>query len=70
MTSLGGQAGKRRAAVIRGDEEGLHAAVIAHTLTLICIYTHSPQEAVCDELFLLLAPSTGRFSALLGHDLI
>lgn len=68
MTSQGGQAGKRRAAVIRGDEDGLHAAVIAHILTLI--YTHSPQEAVCDELFLLLAPSTGRFSALLGHDLI
>lgn len=37
-----------------------------HTYT----HTDSPQEAVCDELFLHLAPSTRRFSAPLGHNLI
>lgn len=64
VTSRSGQAGKRRATVIRGDEHNLHAAIITHT------HTHSLQDAVCDELFLRLAPSTRRFSAPLGHNLI
>lgn len=47
VTSQGGQAGKRRAAVIRGDEDSLHAAVIAHTLTLICVYIHKESPGSC-----------------------
>lgn len=36
VTSRSGQAGKRRATVIRGDEHNLHAAIITHTQSAGC----------------------------------